>query len=340
MSNESENAGNSTSGAYTLEMKAEMDRVEKLWADMEAVDFDQPLTDEVRIADEKIHSVWNMELQDVGEVCHITIPGKKELKAKDCEAVIFRPKQEGKGFIFYVHGGGWSLCNLKTHEGLMRALANACGKTLIGVHYRLAPENPFPAGLKDVVSAYRTVLESPRKFGLPEGPIVIAGDSAGANLSLAVMLHEIQAEQPLPAGAVLFYGCYGLDFTTPSYRQYAEGHLLTTPIMRQLWKWYLPDSRDHDNPLAVPLKATDELLEALPALFFCVAEIDPLASDSFLLKDRLDKLGRSDVIWVEEGVVHGYLEMVFQLEASRRTHKKAGESINRFISIALARSEQ
>jgi acetyl esterase len=323
-------------GQYTNEMQIEMDRLKDLWAQMEVVDFSQPLTDEVRLADQKLHSVWNIQLQDIAEVRHVKIPGNEQLNAVGCDAVIFTPEHVvGDGIIFYVHGGGWSLCNLKTHEGLMRALANASEKTLVGVHYRLAPQNPYPAGLSDVVSAFRHVQASPQSFGLPSGPIVIAGDSAGANLALATMLHEIQAHRPLPAGALLFYGCYGLDFSTPSYQQYADGHLLTEPVMRKLWNWYLPDSNNHKNPLAVPLTASDEHLKALPPLFLSAAEMDPLASDTFLLKEKLDQLKRTDAIWIEKGVVHGYMEMVFQLEAARRTHTKAADAARQFISNAL-----
>ena len=320
---------------YTEEMRVEMERIERLLSDMEAIDFEKPITPEVRLIDAGIHAIWNIEVQEVAEVRYFTIPGDEQLNVADCDAVVVRPQQVGDGVIFYIHGGGWCLGSTKTHVGAMRALANASGKTVVGVDYRLAPENPFPAGLNDVVWAYRSILASPEKFDLSDGPIVIAGDSAGANLALAAMLYEVQAGRPLPAGALLFYGCYTPDFSAPSYQQYAEDHLLTKPIMRQLWNSYIPDTDNHNNPLAAPLAASDEQLKALPPVFLAAAEMDPIASDTYMLKDRLEKLGRSeDSIWVEEGTIHGYVQMVFQLEASRRTHTKAAAAANRFMAQA------
>ena len=222
----------------TPEMQFEMKRIESLWKDMEAVNFDQPLSDEVRLNDRNLHSIWNIEKQEVKSIRYVIIDGNVQLNTPECKAVVIKPMEETEGSIFYIHGGGWSLCDLVTHEGLMRALANTSKKTVIAIEYRLAPQYPFPAGLLDIVAAYRAILDFPEKYGLDCGPIVIAGDSAGANLALAVMLHEQKFQRPLPVGALLFYGCYGLDFETPSYKTFAEGYLLTRDVMQQLWNLY------------------------------------------------------------------------------------------------------
>ena len=319
----------------TPEMQIEMKRIESLWKEMEAVNFGSPLSDEARLNNRKLHSIWNIEKQEVKSIRYVTVDGDAQLNTPKCKAVVIKPMKETIGSIFYIHGVGWCLCDLVTHEGLMRALANASGKSVVAIEYRLAPQDPFPAGLLDLVAAYRAILNSPEKFDLDCGPIVIAGDSAGANLALALMLHEQNLQRPLPVGALLFYGCFGLDFETPSYKLFAEDYLLTRDIMRQFWKFYLSKTEDRSDPLAVPLLANDSQLVSLPPMFLSVAEVDPLASDSFLLKARLDRLGRDDQLWVEKGTVHGFMEMVFQLEASRRTHEKAGFSINMFIDKAL-----
>jgi acetyl esterase len=320
-------------GSYTPEMQAEVDRLAQVVT--VAVDFSRPPDDATREIDLSIRAVWNFDLPDVASVRHLDIPVQDpSLDAVACPAVVYEPAEPGDGVIFFVHGGGWTFGSLESHERLMRVLCNEARQTVVGVHYRLAPQNPYPAALNDVVSALRRVLSTPAAFGLPAGPVVVAGDSAGANLALAAMLHELGAGRPLPAGALLFYGAFGRDFETPSYRVYGEGHGLTKPIMRQLWDWYAPLPATHRDPLAVPLLAADEALRAMPPLFLVAAEMDPLASDTFNLKERLDRLGRSDALWVEPGVIHGFLEMTAVLEAARRSARKASEAANDFMTRA------
>jgi len=321
-------------GRYTAEMQVEVERLGRLIT--KVVDITRaPDAASRKLDTDNCDMVWNIDMPEVATVRHLTIPADESIDAAACEAVVYEPVQAGgDGLIFYVHGGGWAYMDLKTHERLMRVLCNEARTTVIGVHYRLAPENPFPAGLRDVVSAFRKVLSSQAELGLPDGPVVIAGDSAGGNLAMALMLHEIDARRALPAGALLFYGVFGADFETPSYKAYADGHGLTEPIMRQLWDWYVPEAVARRNPLAAPIMASDAQLRALPPLFLVVAEIDPLASDTLNLKKRLDALGRGDTLWVEPGVIHSFILMTAVLNAARRATNEAAKAAIRFIAAA------
>lgn len=315
---------------YTVEMQAEFDRLAAIAP--KTVDFSVPPDDVARKIDEDANALWNIDLPDVVSVHRFTFaPDPSLSSAVQSEAVVYTPENAGSGLIFFVHGGGWAFMNLNTHERFMRLLSNAARTTVVGVHYRLAPENPFPAGLTDVVSAFRQVMTNREAYDLPSGPVVIAGDSAGGNLSLTAMLHEIGAGRELPAGGLLFYGVFGADFETESYRTFAEGHVLTRPMMQQLWDWYIPDSTKRNNPLAAPLTASDDDLRQLPPLFLVAAELDPLASDSYLLKSRLDALGRNDELVSERGVIHGFLQMTAVLEAARRATGAAAKAAKAFI---------
>jgi acetyl esterase len=327
-----EGASGTGGGALTEEMRAEWDGLKKRLSQLP--DPSKLTFTESRRLDQGIHAFWNIDMPSMEDVRRLKLPGDQELQAQDCDAVIFRPKQVESGTILFVHGGGWCFCNLDTHERFMRSLAEASHKHVIGIHYRLAPENPFPAGLTDVVSAFRTVLSSRTFLGLSDGPVVIAGDSAGGNLALAAMLHEAKAHRPLAAGALLFYGAFGIDFLTPSYQLYATDYWLTEPAIRQAWNWYLPEPAMRKDPLAVPLMASDELLTTLPPLFLAAAEVDVLASDTLELKSRLDRLGRSDLLHVEPGVIHGFLQMTSSLKAARYVTALAAEAARRFIDVA------
>jgi acetyl esterase len=325
-------------GQLTEEMRAELDRVTERMAGSKDL-LDLPIS-EARELDRKLNSFWNVDMPHMQQIRRFVIPGSDDLNAAPCDAVVFRPHSADEGRILFVHGGGWCLCDLDTHERFMRVLAHNSRKEVVGIHYRLAPEHPFPAGLMDVISAYRAVNASPDQFGLSPGPLVMAGDSAGANLALAAMLHEVREGRQLPTGAMLFYGAFGMNYATASYQLYGDGYFLTQRGMNHFWTAYLPDPPMRANPLAVPLLASNDDLAALPPLFLLAAELDPLASDTVELKARLDNLGRNDSLIIEPGVVHAFLQMTKGLEAARKAVAMAGAAARHFITNARVRGVQ
>lgn len=252
---------------------------------------------------------WNAELPDVAEartVLHASMPARLVTPHNDT----------GRDAILHVHGGGWAFCSAMTHEGAARRLAIACAAPVLTFDYRLAPEHPWPAGLEDVVEAWRA-RDPARRWS-------IAGDSAGANLALAAML-RMQAEGlDAPAQALLFYGVYGADFASPSYLAHAEGPGLTRDKMRRYWDWYAAPA-ERDEPTVAPLCASDTQLAALPPLYLNAAGLDPLRSDTERLVERLRGLGRSDPFDLVDGVVHGFMQMGSILPEASSAFVKAGE---------------
>lgn len=208
-------------------------------------------------------------------------------------------------------------------------LAIESGMPVIAPDYRLAPENPFPAGLKDVVATLRSLFEVTKGFGVSKGPLLMSGDSAGANLALAAMLHEHAAGQALPDGALLFYGNYARSFETPSYVRFAEGPGLTRGKMRRYWSFYAGDRAIEADPLACPLIADDAALAALPPLHLMAAAVDPLLSDTVSLSQRLRSLGRDDEMHIVPGVLHGFLQNTYELSAAREALAVAGKAARR-----------
>ncbi len=251
---------------------------------------------------------WNSDLPEMADaqtVVHAGMAARWVVPEND----------RGTEAILHVHGGGWALCSPATHEGAARQLANACACPVLTIEYRLAPEDQFPAGLHDVLSAWRARS--------PDRRWSIAGDSAGANLGLAAMLAMIAAGDELPACGLLFYGVYGADFDTESYIRNAAGPGLTRDKMMRYWGWYAPEEA-RDDPLVAPLTADDDALRALPPLYLNAAELDPLLFDSEALSRRLLTLGRTDVFDRVPGVVHGFMQMSSVLPEAREAFEKAG----------------
>jgi acetyl esterase len=195
--------------------------------------------------------------------------------------------------------------------------------------YRLAPEHPYPAGLMDVIATIRRAFVASAPFGVVAGPLIVSGDSAGANLALAALLHEEKNGRQPVDGALLFYGTYAGDFRTESYRDFENGPGLTTAKMQRYWHWYVGDRDASADPLACPLLASDEALAALPPLHLMAAGIDPLLSDSIALHERLKHLGREETLTVVPGVTHGFLQNTLDLAAAREALRAAGSDARR-----------
>ncbi|WP_454855014.1 alpha/beta hydrolase [Rhizobium binxianense] len=268
---------------------------------------------------------WNLDLPPMQALSTVGLEADNGLGSSAIRVRVLVPENAGPGALIFVHGGGFAFCSPETHERCARILAVQSGLPVLVPDYRLSPEHPYPAGLHDVVACLRQVRTDPSFFGLTSGPILISGDSAGANLALAALLHEQATRHPAIAGALLFYGTFARDFSTPSYNDFAQGPGLTRAKMERYWQWYVGDRDVAADPLAAPLSAPDDALRALPPLYLMAAAIDPLLSDTILLAERLKRLGRSEGVTVIPGVTHGFLQNTIDLAAAREALAVAGQ---------------
>jgi acetyl esterase len=282
---------------------------------------------EGRALAEKNNQRWNVNLPEMQDVRLSKIAADQSIGSHETPLLVLEPINKKSGTILFIHGGGFAFCSPKTHERCARVLAEKTRLTVVLPDYRLAPENPFPAGLKDVIGAMRALIGG-QVEGV-NGPAYIAGDSAGANLALSAMLHEVEKHRSLPKGALLFYGNYAMDFETPSYRSFVNGPGLTTDRMKRYWDWYASGQAIASDPLACPLNATNETLAKMPPLYLTAAGIDPLFSDTILLHERLSKAGRKDELDITEGVVHGFLQYTNELTAAEAALEDAAKALSR-----------
>jgi len=255
--------------------------------------------------------LWNEHARPVARVEDRTLPGA----AGPIAARLYDPGTEDPSpAIIYLHGGGWVLCDLDTHDGVCRELALRSGLKLVSLDYRLAPEHPFPAPVEDGVAAVRWLAAHGRDWGIDPGRMVIAGDSAGANMALATLLALRDAgEQPL-RGAALVYGVFAPDHDTPSHLAYGADsrYFLSTAEMEWFWGHYVPAGTDRRTPLAAPLYAD---LSGLPPLYLTAAEYDCLRSDTEQLAYRLAVAGQPHEYRLWRGMIHACLHMAGTVEA-------------------------
>lgn len=286
---------------------------------------------EGRAQSERANVRNNVDLPPLAGMTEILVPANAELGSPACRLRVLVPHGAGAGAVMFVHGGGFAFCSPETHERCARVLANEIRMPVLVPDYRLAPEHPFPAGLHDVIACLRAAFTATSPAGVSAGPLIISGDSAGANLALAAIMHEQKAGRSLPSGALLFYGTFDAGFNTDSYRRFADGPGLTRGKMQRYWDWYCADHDARRNPLAAPLQADDDALRSLPPLYLMAAGIDPLLSDTLLFAERLKAVGRDDPLSVVPGVTHGFLQNTHELAAAREALASAGEAAQGMI---------
>ncbi len=293
--------------------------------------FNQTLTPaEFRALQFRLSQKWNRDLPDVAEARRFTIPGLMDAPPVNVELIV--PHQARPGALLQAHGGCWAFGNLDSHQRFKRLLAIETGTALLSVDYRLAPEHPFPAALEDMQAAWRWLLEQARTEAAFKGPLAVTGDSAGANLALALTLREQDLRRPAPQAALLFYAIYSDDLDSPSYQRFATGYGLTRELMQRCFTYYAPDegpdAARHD-PLVSPIHASEAALARLPPLFLNAASLDVLLCDTLDFARRLDAVGASYELALHEGVHHGFMQFSAYLEEARRAIMLAGNFYKR-----------
>lgn len=205
--------------------------------------------------------------------------------------------------VLYLHGGGYVMGSLSSHGRLMAHVAHHCSTPVYGLDFRRAPENPYPAALDDARSAYNALLE----MGWSPDQIVLAGDSAGAGLVLAVMALARDAGESAPAGGILLSPWLDLALTADSMERLAAGDPWTTkPTLDTFAKFYAGNVALED-PLVSPLYMD---FTGLPPLLIHVSSTEILLDDATRARDRASAAGVEVEFRSWEGVPH-----VFQLFA-------------------------
>ena len=209
-------------------------------------------------------------------VCRGVRIDRGELGGVPCEWL--RPEQDNGWVVLYLHGGAFIVGAAQTHRSLTSYLARHGAMRVCVLDYRLAPEQPFPAAGDDALAAYRALLAQ----GQPAARIVIAGDSAGGNLTLATALRVRELGLPLPAALVCFSPV--TDVSGATLHQPPAGD----PLLQQAWleqgvSAYCPAGMDRRNPALSPLYAE---LQGLPPLLVQVGEDEILLRQSQLLAER------------------------------------------------------
>jgi len=267
----------------------------------------QPSFPEMRHNAEVIRARWRHGGPTMAETRDVQVP----TEYGEVHIRVYRPHTSGapQPALVYLHGGGWTMFSIDTHERIMRELAARAHVVVIGVDYALSPEAKFPYALHQIEAVVRRLAAHADEFGVDPTRLAIGGDSAGANLAVGTSLILRDAGDPrVLKGMLLIYGCFTQALSETSANRYgAEGNLLTTSEMAAFWTNYLADPADALDPLASPLLAQ---LEGLPQTFQVIAQCDVLAEQNVAFAKRLHEAGVAAESREYAGATHSFLEAV------------------------------
>jgi acetyl esterase len=235
----------------------------------------------------------------VDEVTNRTIPGPAgELKVR-----IYRSGSPGNiPLLLFMHGGGFVVGGLDTHDEMARLLTAETGCVTVAVDYRLAPENPYPAAPDDCFAALEWAAANATALGADPGRIAVAGDSAGGNLAAVMALKARDEGGPALQAQVLIYPM--VDVTGPFPPAPDGEYYVINPKERNFFdRSYLPDRSRETDPYVSPALAE---LRGLPPALVMTAEYDPLCAQGEDYVTKLKRAGVDATLHRYDGAIHGF----------------------------------
>ena len=235
---------------------------------------------------------------------------------------VYEPTGAGAGVLVWLHGGGWAIGSLESHDPLCRALAARSGSRVVAVDYRLAPEHPHPAALED---SWTATIWAAREFG----PVAVGGDSAGGHLAAVVALRARDLHVPLRL-QVLVVPATDYAFETASYAENGTGYGLERTTMEWFWDLYVPERGNAADLEVSPLRAPD--VSATATALVVTAEFDPLRDEGEAYAAKL-RDARVDVEHRRAaGMVHGFLRMPGVIERASETIDRVAVRVREALS--------
>lgn len=272
---------------------------------LDAVPYQLSLRDGVDAARRRLRELPRRPVHPELRVADRTIDGP----AGELAVRVYWPPADGTDpapVVVFFHGGGFVAGDLDTHDGIARLHAVGAGAVVVSVDYRLAPEHPFPAAVRDALAATEWVAAHAAELGADPDRLAVAGDSAGGNLSAVVAQLARDAGGPAIAFQLLWYPATSYDTSLPSFTENAEAPIVDLRSIAEVTLAYAGDV-DLSDPPATMAPARAASLADLPPAYIAVAGHDPLRDDGIRYGDLLAAAGVPVQVHNATTLVHGYL---------------------------------
>ena len=222
------------------------------------------------------------------DVREVKIPGYMD---EPVMAYLIEPRECGNDVpcIVFYHGGGFLLKPSIAHYHIAKEYAKALNCKVVIPDYRLIPEHPFPIPPEECYCTYKWVLDNANELGINTDKIVVAGDSAGGNLSIAVTLMLRDRDNISPSGVLLVYPTTDRSMSTESMKKYVDTPIWDARLSEMMWKAYLGDTVPENVQYASPIEA--DSLKGFPTTYMEIAEFDCLRDEGIIFAERLKNEG-------------------------------------------------
>jgi acetyl esterase len=274
-------------------------------------------------------TVLDMAPHKLARVEDLTLPARDGF---ELHARLFSPQAEHPlPVLLYLHGGGFTVGSVATHERLCRHLAHLGRCAVVSLDYRLAPEWKFPTAVEDTWDSLAWLRDNAAALGLDGSRIAVGGDSAGGTLAAVTAIAARDAGWPLVLQLLFYPGCAGHQ-NTPSHHTFAKGFLLEEPHITYFFNHYLRSPADRDDWRFAPLDGVDGTgqvidLDGVAPSWVGLAECDPLTDEGLLYADRLRMAGVPVDLEIYAGVVHGFINFGRAIPQALTAHNDAARAL-------------
>jgi acetyl esterase len=281
---------------------------------------------QARVAFQERSEVLDLPRAALARVEELSIPADDRTPLP---ARLYAARRDGAlPVLLYLHGGGFVIGNLETHDSLCRQLALLSGAAVIALDYRLAPEHRFPTAVYDAWAALRWLAsEGARSLGLDGNHLAVGGDSAGGTLATVCATLARDARLPVCLQLLFYPGCAGWP-RTPSHARYHQGLVLEQAHIEYFFRKYIDDA-DRDDWRFAPLNTPD--LHGVAPAWFGLAECDPLVDDGIAYADTLRAAGVAVELEIYRGVTHEFIKMGRALPEAVQAHADAAAALRRAL---------
>lgn len=227
--------------------------------------------------------------------------------------------------LLYLHGGGFMVGSVDTHDILCRELSRLSGCAVVSLGYRMSPEHPFPTAVNDAWDALAWLATQPECTG-----VAVGGDSAGGTLAAVCAILARDAQLPLALQLLFYPGC-GAHADTPSHTRFATGLLLEREHLHFFFNHYLRTPADYEDWRFAPLQAPS--VDGVAPAWFGLAEYDPLVDEGLLYADKLRLAGVPVDLDIFRGVTHEFIKMGRVISEARQAHRMAAQALRNAFNL-------
>jgi acetyl esterase len=287
--------------------------------------------EEARAEVRAMYEIYDAKVVPIGKTENVEATGP----AGALPLRVYTPVAPGSGAlpaIVYFHGGGFVVGDLDCYDTLCRILANESGCRVVAVDYRLAPEHPFPAAVDDCFAALKWVEDKASVLCIDPNRMVVAGDSAGANLAaVTCLLARDNKDNPKIVFQLLIYPPTQMGGVSET-RPHASGYLLDQRSIDWFQSHYVPKDADRADPRLSPLAATDA--GRLPPAYIVTAGFDPLREEGLAYAEKLKRADVPVTLVDYPSMIHGFFSMSAFIPLASEAIAAAAQAVKHAVDPA------